>query len=429
MTESVLSTATQAKASRLDPPHNLLSSADDKSSPWMAFAGRDPNVSTQQVDRQASELLSYVQEQNKEIDVRQAELNAKLAQLDNQLRNARLHSNASAGTELSPEESAAKNEGMLDSGLDLESYANKPALDSELDELETMDVGIVPDESIEPYVAEINYVQQEVDVRVNHFHSAHTDQEFEEVERLVAQFSGSSADAEEAVEQIEESAAVEEETATIETSEPATCTHPRNRVDAFPKLLADSHLERVDTRLGGNTSATELESERRLLAEKKLELDRRKAVLGRMQEETQALHREALEMRLVTEQLWGQLSETTPPEQLSDLIASLRARLDSEYSNEKAVLEDRKHELISVQTLLEQKQVALREQSSKMQDWFAVRQDEIKTFATELDAREMLLDRREHRMADEFAKWEAERQDYERQLKGLVRKLNLNGLQ
>lgn len=429
MTESVLSTATKSKASRLDPPHDLLNAANEKSSSngaWLAFAGRDPNVTTQQVDRQASELLSYVQEQNKEIDVRQAELNAKLAQLDNQLRNARLRSHASVGNDLDAKDMTPEpsTDGMLDSGIDLESYGKTETSIVSSDQTTPNEIP-VPPESVEPYVAKIEYVQQEVDVRVSHFHPPHTEhtfQEFEEVERLVAQFTGADIDSEASEEPCEE--ACEETTEQPETQ----VAKPREHVDAFPKLLAESHLDRIDPTHVLGSSTTELESERRLLAEKKLEIDRRKAVLGRMQEETQALHREALEMRLVTEQLWGQLSESTPPEQLSDLITSLRARLDTEYSNEQATLEDRKRELLSVQGLLEQKQNALREQSGKMHDWFATRQEEIKTFATEVDAREMLLDRREHRMQDEFAKWEAERQDYERQLKGLVKKLNLGGL-
>ena len=92
MTKSVIS-QNESKSNRVDPPHDLLSLAEadaESTNLWLAYAGRDPDSMAQQVDRQANELISYVQDQNREIDERQAELNAKLAQLDNQLRNARL---------------------------------------------------------------------------------------------------------------------------------------------------------------------------------------------------------------------------------------------------------------------------------------------------------------------------------------------------
>lgn len=464
MTESVLSNLA-SKSNRLDPPHDLLSSsaveaavsADGASgqaaeNPWMAYAGRDPDYTTQQVDRQASELLSYVQEQNKEIDVRQAELNAKLAQLDNQLRNARLRSIDDSGTDLlsAPPKQAAS-DAMLDSGLELDQLTTAPKTGG----------NAAPSDGFA--VADLGYAQEEVTTRVSHFHSAHkltepSNQEFEEVEQIVAQFTDSDDTTNDgAIEdlwnhdpdlhfdehppQVSEHAAqptVERQTqanpkSAVVPNEVNTPTGPqqqtppvRDQVDAFPSMLAGSHLRRVDTIHFGDTDS--LESERRLLADRKLELDRQKSVVSRMQEETQALHREALEMRIVTEQLWSQLSNATHPEKLAELIASLRARLDEQYAHEQSTLEQRKDEIVSMQELLTEKQTSLREQSGRMQEWFSSRQEEIKAYANEVDARAMLLDRREHRLQDEFAKWESQRKAYEQQLQGLVQKLKLNGI-
>jgi chromosome segregation ATPase len=208
---------------------------------------------------------------------------------------------------------------------------------------------------------------------------------------------------------------------------------PRESVDRFPSVLTSNNLSRVDSgadiqAMASSLDASEMESERRLLAERKIELDRRKSVLQRMQDETQALHREALEMRLTTEQLWIELSEKAPADHVNELLASLRGRLDEHYTAQQKTIGDRKSELVDLKQLIEAKQEDIREQSSKLQEWVESRHDEIKSFAAEVDAREMLLDHREHRMREEFAKWEAQRGSYQQQLQGLLQKLNLSGI-
>ena len=102
MTDSALTgTRHEVKSTRLDEAHHVGSTGDSASnSSWMAMAGRDPQATTLQLDRQATELMAYVQQQNDEIDSRQAELNARLAQLDNELRTARLRSLRDDGADL-----------------------------------------------------------------------------------------------------------------------------------------------------------------------------------------------------------------------------------------------------------------------------------------------------------------------------------------
>ena len=75
----------------------------------------------------------------------------------------------------------------------------------------------------------------------------------------------------------------------------------------------------------------------------------------------------------------------------------------------KTTLDERKTELVALKDVIHDKQQQLREQSRKLQEWVESRHDEIKSHAAQLDARELLLDRREHRLQDEFAQWDAER--------------------
>lgn len=408
------------------------------------MAGRDPKAAPGQMDRQTSELLAYVRQQNEEIDERQAELNAKLARLDAELRAARLRSGVDAGADLLGKTTASDEQDEQ-----AVSTASRPS-------------------SAEPDPATSPFKPTAAEGGAG---------EFEEVERIVAQFTGDPGGAADDQPAAAESGIPNSDssldstvpfttpqtgTSTVAASRPegdiplaksrfrrdaahARVTHSERKqptaepaaaskpLDSFPEMLTKGHLSRLDSgvdiqAMATSLDASELESERRLLAERKIELDRRKGVLQRMQDETQALHREAIEMRLVTEQLWIELSQKAPADHVSELLSSLRSRLDEHYSAQQQLLDDRKQELIEMKQLIERKQEDIRDQSKKLQDWVETRHDEIKSYAAEVDAREMLLDRREHRMNEEFSKWEAQRSAYQNQLQSLLKKLNLGGL-
>ncbi len=105
MSESAItnptSTHSEMTSTRIDPAHDLpVNDAASGPTPWLALAGRDSSQTSDQLDRQTNELLADVQRQNQEIDSRQAELNARLAQLDSELRAARLQSTEKTGDDL-----------------------------------------------------------------------------------------------------------------------------------------------------------------------------------------------------------------------------------------------------------------------------------------------------------------------------------------
>lgn len=475
MSDSVLSHPADSKSNRLDPPHDLMT-ATEEGTPWMALAGRDASSSSEQLDRQTSELLAYVRQQNDEIDARQAELNAKLAQLDNELRSARLRSGLDAGADLIGEDKA-ENAVAETAQAKLVQAASSMEHGVELDEIPPP---AAPKPPVNPQMPQPITTPPQNPNPTQNF-SATTLQEFEEVEKIVAQLSSPPQPGQEtpyanpvdeqvinvmpqpleadraesdhiepsiekAPSQVElrvdlahqdDVKATQAKSPKIEvTNEPKPTTETKEsqrRIDSFPEMLNSSHLSRLDSgvdiqAMATSLDASEMESERRLLAERKIELDRRKAVLQRMQDDTQALHREALEMRLVTEQLWIEISDKAPADHITELLETLRGRLDEEYKSQQQVVDDRKAELVELKDLIERKQEDLRDQSRKLQEWVESRHDDIKSYAAQVDAREMLLDRREHRMQEEFSKWEATRNAYQQQLQSVLAKLNLNGI-
>lgn len=415
MTDPALSPPTET-IRRLDAAHDLMDANGTRdSTPWSSLAGLDPSSLPEQLDRQTSELLAYVQEQNSEIDVRQAELNAKLAQLDNELRAARLNSVDDAGDDLL--------------ALAGETNANDNTAPT-LERASAFDESEFSPKQSSAVSGFARPAAQEPKSETPYRPSARAVQEFDEVESLVAQMTTKTY-RKPTGNPTTQQAADRRGDAHLASNQPSSnSTETPRGADSIPSLLSNSSLGLAESGVDMNVMArsldnSALESERRLLAERKIELDRRQAVLQRMQDETQGLHREALEMRLVTEQLWGELSDKASPEQLEELIVSLRAQLADHYESQNETVAERRAELVLLKARIDEKQQELREQSAKLQEWVEARHEEIKGYAGQMDARELLLDRREHRLHEEFSKWEAERKAYQSQLKGLVNKLNL----
>ena len=413
----------RTKSTRVDQAHDLLGNETvDDDTPWLALAGRDPNQVTQQLDRQTNELMSYVRQQSEEIDSRQAELNAKLALLDHELRKVRLQTVKDVGEDLLAAGASDSDE--------------SPGVKDESPGAKTDDPPATPTESRSAAGAtspgpDASFSKPAGGDSIPEARLP----EFEDVEKVVAEIAGLKAERE-----IKTAPVAPSTTPSMGSvdgiSAPPAAKDETSTTDSFSLLLdnrtnPEARISPTAADVDAVTSALDaegLEPERRLLAERKVELDRRKVVLQRVQEETRAMHREALEMRLVTEQLWADLSDKVPADRLSQLHASLRARLDDHYKSMSQTLADRQTELNALHRQLQQKQEELREQSRKLQEWVESRHEEIKAQCAQQDTRELLLDRREHRLQDEFARWETQRQQYKQQLQGLIKKISLAGL-
>ena len=125
-------------------------------------------------------------------------------------------------------------------------------------------------------------------------------------------------------------------------------------------------------------------------------LDKERTALDELRCEVAALHRQSLEMRLIAEQLWGQVAGRMAPTELTQSVAKLRLKLSEQYRLELQMLVDQKRDLAAAAAKLNQQHQTLKLKRDEMQNWLAAREAEIEFQAGELLRREAELAQRRH---------------------------------
>lgn len=161
--------------------------------------------------------------------------------------------------------------------------------------------------------------------------------------------------------------------------------------------------------------------QKQLIDERNASLDSREQAVEQLRDEASRMHCQALEMRLVSEQLWSQLSEGLTPVELTQSLGRIRGKLADYYRAENETLAEQTRELQAWDERLDEKKRLLVEQRDELQRWFVRRQEEVEEQAARLVAREQELNRqqRSHELAQRH--WEQERTDYQRQIRDLLR--------
>ena len=76
----------------------------------------------------------------------------------------------------------------------------------------------------------------------------------------------------------------------------------------------------------------DIEEKRRVVQQRGEHADQRLAALQQLRGELERIHRETLEVRLATEELWAQLSGVAPPAVLTQSLGRIRAKLAQQYA-------------------------------------------------------------------------------------------------
>ncbi len=168
----------------------------------------------------------------------------------------------------------------------------------------------------------------------------------------------------------------------------------------------------------------EIERQTKKLRAKANELDARQQALDQTREQLERTHREALELRLATDELWSRLVRRIPGEKLIAALADVRRRLDDHYRLAREELLEERERLEACRGELTEQHARLRDERSRVQTWVAKRRDELEELARQVTLRRDEVDREaDAQQANEDA-WREERlalRDQARRLQSALR--------
>lgn len=165
----------------------------------------------------------------------------------------------------------------------------------------------------------------------------------------------------------------------------------------------------------------------KMLARRDEQLESRQSALEQTRCDVAATHREALELRLATEELWAKLAEIMPAASLTTELGKLRRKLAESYCLERSASLGQTQQLEASHERLAEQYVKLTAEKKELRDWVEYRQQDIERQAAVLVAREQELDRQETETSRQQEQWEIERRNYQTEIRGLMTELRRGG--
>ena len=387
-----------------------------------AVESQDGETVTTQLRKQASELAAHLRAKQKEIDHREARINTRIAELEHDSRSARLWFGERQAELEGREKDIANLQREVHERLDRLAAA-EAALQRRSEE----------DQSEAPSEAELTTRAEELaeqEVALNEARQALQAQR-EQLEARAAALDGRTAQAE-----AELHAQEEQFQHTAETLQAG-----QQRLKAAEAELADAQgkAQSLGEQLSGDRreAQEEIQRQRRRLAEEQrrqtADLERQRqavqrrsdhvdhcrAALEQLRAELGRMHRETLEIRLATEELWVQLSGAAPPAALTRSLGRIRTKLADSYRQSNAELREQKRELESIRGQLAEQYDKLVAQKRQFEQWAAQRREETEEQAERLVAREEQLQLREAELTEQGHRWEGERLEYQEEIRRL----------
>ncbi len=169
--------------------------------------------------------------------------------------------------------------------------------------------------------------------------------------------------------------------------------------------------------------AAEIDQQRREIQRRSEQTDQAHAALQQFRAELGRMHRETLEIRLATEELWAELSGAAPPAALTQSLGRIRSRLADHYRLANLELHQKKEELESLRRQLSEQYEKLVRQKRNFDAWSAQCREEVEDQAARLLARGEDLDRREADMAEYARRLQAEKLELQHEIRHLRAKL------
>ncbi len=384
MTAEYSESSLGARRTRIDTPHDngpvaLIEDAPaPRASVLRAVAGQSAVGVPEQLERHARELGNQLQDQQRMLDRRQAEFNARLAQMENELRTARL-------IQREKEQELAERE--------TEFQTRWHVLREQATDVATAELALQADGQ-----------ERRLDDSYNRDHLKRSlerwKQRLKELDKSELQLQAQLADAASERERLE--------------AERAELEQQRIKL----QQRGDRDRNRTDQQIEKQMAAVQRQAD---------QVERRRTALQQLHADVTRMYRDALEMRICTEELWGRLAEKVSPAQLTKGLAELRRKLTDQFHLASQSLSEQRRELHELVTRLETQHSEISQQREKIQQWLSRRHTEIERQAARLVGREQELDRQRAEIEKAESSWAEQRRDYEETIRQLRRQIVLCG--
>ncbi len=382
---------------RIDSPHEAGALVSESPSAQYAptIEPRADEPAAEQIRLQADQLAAHLRGRQKELDHREAELNSRIARWESDARGARLWLGeretdlASRGEELTKQqqEVAARSEMLAKREQEVARQQQEVLLWQQ--EVEKRLARLAAAEAAQQKCVSVSIAKQDEESRcVAEVLTARKKQ----LDESEARFAEAQAETQKLHEQLsQQRRTFDEETA------------------AMREQMAAEHRQAM----------TDLEQKRQAVQRRADHVDHCRAALKQLRGELGRMHRETLEIRLATEELWVQLSGAAPPAALTRSLGRIRTKLAEQYAQANAELADQRKELEAVRGELVQQHAALVEQKRRFEQWAVGRQEECERQASRLVAREQQLYREDVQLREQSQRWQTEQMKYRQEVRRL----------
>jgi hypothetical protein len=353
---------------RIDPPHEsgsaIPESAAVEQAPVVERVADEP--AAKQIRCQADQLASHLRGRQKELDYREAELNSRTARLESEARIARL---------------------WLD-----EREADIAARSGELAKQQ--------DDCLRN--------QREAEKRLTRLAAAESAQQ----KRLSAAKPQQADESSDAVALATRQKQLDEAEARLTEAQVETQKLQGQLLDQQRSFAEETAAMREQMAAEHLLAMADLEQKRQAVQRRADYVDRSRGALKQLRGELGRMHRETLEIRLTTEELWAQLSGAAPPAALTRSLGRIRTKLAEQYRQANAELADQRRELEAIREQLVEQHEKLVEQKRQFEQWIAGREEQCQQQASRLVAREQQLHCEGLQLREQSLRWEGERMKY-----------------
>ena len=386
---------------RIDSPHEAGASASapvaEQTPPVPPLADAPAG---EQIRLQADQLAAHLRSRQKELDCREAELNARLAKFESEGRAVRLWL-AERESEL-----AARREELA--GRDQE-------LAKLREELAARDGDLLGrDEALARRERDLQRTEQEASKRLTRLAATEANQEkrspdlreHHDAHRVAAVLAARKKQLDVAEARLSEAQA---ETAHLREQLARQRQTQAEETAAIREQMTAEHQRAM----------ADLEQKRQAVQRRADQVDQNAAALTDLRAELGRMHRETLEIRLATEELWVQLSGAAPPAALTESLGRIRTKLAEQYRQANAELAERKKELEQIRgQLLEQHRTVV-DQKRRFEQWATGCQEECQQAASRLAARERQVHHEEVQFSEQSQQWQTERTGFQQEIRRL----------